>query len=107
MTEAKLAECEQPDRNLFETADADERVVFAVAHRHGVAQNLVEERERAAQAVLYLTRDGEQVVERWVDSAEGSLARADRAMIVPADALNAADDHAKRFAPVIRRHPEV
>jgi len=107
MTEAKLADCRQPDRNLFEAADADESVVFAVAHRHGVAQNFADERERAAQAILYATADGELVVERWVDSAEGGLDRADRAMVVPADALMPADDAAKRFAPVVQRHPEV
>ena len=107
MTESKLAECRQPDANLFELVDADERVVFAIAHRHGVVQHLAAEHERAAQAVLYATADGEHVVERWVDSHEGSLDRADRAMIVPADALEAADEAARRFAPIVNRHPEV
>lgn len=54
-----------------------------------------------------LAADGEHAVERWVDSAEGSLARADRAMVVDTDALDAADEHAKRLAPVVRCHPEV
>jgi len=107
MTEPKLAACRQPDRNLFELAAADETVVFAIAHRHGIAQNFADERERAAQAVLYATADGEHAVERWVDSHEGSLSEVDRAMVVQETALSPADGAAKRFAPVARRHPEV
>jgi len=107
MTESKLAECRQPDRNLFELSAADERVVFCVAHRHGAVQDHIERSERAAHAVLYLTADGERAVERWVSGPIDDLSAVDRAMIVPADALVEADRAAKRFAPIVHRHPEV
>ena len=107
MTESKLAECRQPDRNLFELTAADERVVFCVAHRHGAVQDHIERSERAAHAVLYLTADGEQVVERWVSGANGDLSAVDRAMVVPVATLVEADRAAKRYAPIVQRHPEV
>jgi len=107
MTETRLAACRQPDRNLFEVVDDDQRVVFAVAFRHGVAQNHVEQTERAAHAVLYLTRDGEQATSRWVSGTKDDLSAVGRAMIVPESALDPANDEAKRFAPITRRHPEV
>ena len=107
MTSEKLAACRQPQRNLFEAATANECVVFAVAHRHGAAQDHEQHHERAAHAVLYLTADGGRVVERWVTGPAGDLSAVARATIVPVDALVAADKHAKRFAPVVQRHPEL
>jgi len=106
MTRTKLDACRDPETNLFEIADADERVAFAVAHRTGVAQDHTAQTEREALAVLYLTADGEQAVERWVWAAGEQFERVDRAIVAPADALEPTDARTKRFAPIVREHPE-
>lgn len=107
MTESKLAACRQPQRNLFEAAADGQCVVFAVAHRHGAEQNHDERTERAAHRVLYLTADGERAIEDSVTAAVDDLSRVDRAKMVPESMLEAAGEAAKRFGPIVQRHPEV
>jgi len=107
MTPERLAECRQPQRNLFELADDSECVVFAVAYRDGLVQNIPEQYEFEARAVLYLTADGEQAIESWSRATKSDLRDVERATLAPEDKLTDADDHAKRFGPVVRRHPEV
>jgi len=107
MTDDRLAECRQPDRDLFAAADADERVVFAVAARHGVIQNLSDEYEIAAHTVLYLTPDGGRAVEMWVPADAGDLSNIDRATVAPESKLSPVVGFAAKVAPVVNRHPEV
>ena len=107
MTTDRLAACRQPDRNLFEAATATERVVFAVAARHGLIQNHRDGYELAAHMVLYLTPDGEQAVEKWVVGADGDLSGVDRAFVASGSVLSPAEGFASRVAPVVGRHPEV
>lgn len=104
-----LAACRQPQRNLFEEARADERVAFAVAVRPGhlVVDTPSVDSDIEANAVLYLTRDGEFAVERHVTGATGDLGLVPRAIVAATAALEPADAAAKRFGPVVRRHPEV
>ena len=106
MTHERLDDCRQPDRNLFELAGDDHRVVFAVAYREGIVQNVAEQYEFEGLAVLFLTADGERVVEQWVRATQSGLGDISRAFVCPTSKLDDADEHAKRFAPVVGRHPE-
>jgi len=107
MTEERLAECRHPDRNLFEAADADERVVFAVAARHGALQNHREQYELEAHCVMYVTADGEEVLDMFVPGADGDLSDVPRATLAPKAKLSPTEGFAARVAPVVNRHPEV
>jgi len=109
LTESDLGACRQPSRNLFELAESHERVMFAVAVRAGrlIVDTATVESDIQANAVLYLTEDGSQAVERHISGASDDLGLVPRAIVADRDALEAVGAAAKRFAPVVRRHPEV
>ena len=99
MTRDKLDQMQPPS----DTVGEGETAVFAVAHQTGIVQYPADEREYEAIAVLYVTRDGEQVSEKWV--ATSSLSEIERAAAVANADLEPAGENAKRFAPIVRRHP--
>ncbi|WEL29826.1 hypothetical protein HBNXHx_1720 [Haloferax volcanii] len=104
MTEAKLRACNQVEAS----DDGDHEVaVFAVAHRHGVIQNTIRKTDQDGEAVLYMTADGERCTERWYRVLDGEFEEIDRAFIADGRHLDEADEVAKRFAPIVQRHPEV
>lgn len=104
MTSEKLAECRTPHGSI----DEGERAVYAVAHQHGIVQDDPRGDEYEAEAVLYLTADGEQAVERWVAGTKHDvLAAVERAFVVDVAELEDAGDAVQRFAPIVQRHPEV
>ena len=104
MTHAKLLDC----NDVHADVGAGEAAVFAVAHRQGVVQRDADEFECEAMCVLYLTADGERAVERWYhEVAPDEFERVDRAFVAPLDDLMPIGPNARRFAPIVRRHPEV
>lgn len=108
LTTDDLREMRQPQRNLFEAAAPHESVSFAVAVRGGsiITETPLFEYDSDAVAVLYLTTDGERVVERHQQAHVDDLRYVPRAVIVPDRELSTADAAAKRFGPVVQRHPE-
>lgn len=108
LTTDDLRELRQPERNLFEAAAAHESVAFAVAVRGGtlVTDTPTFEYDSDAVAVLYVTADGERVVERHQQASPDDLRFVPRAVIAADRQLSAVDEHAARFAPVVQRHPE-
>ena len=103
-----LRELRQPQRNLFEAAAPHESVAFAVAVRGGrlVTETPMFEYDSDAVAVLYVTADGERVVERHQQASSDDLRYVPRAVIAPDRQFEPVDEHAARFAPVVQRHPE-
>jgi len=104
-----LSCCEDRFAGLDETT-GEIAVAFAVAVRPGrlvVDKPSVDSDIGAAVAVLYLTADGEHVVERHIQGSPDDLGLVPRATVASLNALSPADAHAKRYAPVVRRHPEV
>jgi len=81
--------------------------LFAVACRDGIAQDFTDEREFEALAVLYLTADGEAVVEKHIRAIAGDREPIPRVITAPDEMLTRATGFATRIAPVVRRHPEV
>ncbi|WP_435065907.1 hypothetical protein [Halobaculum sp. EA56] len=86
------------------TDDAPRSMAFAVGVRPGVVHNVDARREYNATAVLYMTEDGERVVERWI---AGGLTEAPRATIVADDRLDTVGLNAARLADALATHPEV
>lgn len=104
MTPAKLIAC----HDVHGSADEGEVAVFAVAHQQGVFQNTQREEEDEAMCVLYLTADGEQACERWFRGADPEhFEDVDRAFIATESEVSPVGEMGKRFAPVVREHPEV
>ena len=104
MTTAKLVEC----NDNHDDVDAGREAVFAVAHRQGVVQNDADEREREAMNVLYLTADGTRACERWyLGAGPEDFREVDRAFPADEPELEPAGENARRFAPIVREHPEV
>lgn len=101
LDDERLREMAQPRG----TADDDERLAFAVAYREGVFQDPRTETEFTALGVLYLTSDGEEACEKWV--REHTLRNVDRGIIVAEDALEPTGENGRRYAPIVREHPEV
>ena len=108
LTTDDLRELRQPQRNLFEAAAPHESVAFAVAVRGGrlVTETPLFEYDSDAVAVLYLTADGERVVERHQQASSDDLRYVPRAVIGSNREFEPVDEAAKRFAPVVQRHPE-
>jgi len=107
MTDDRLADCREPPTDPIEAAGPDERALFAVAYRNGLYQETGREIEWEANAVLYLTRDGQHVTERWITGTADDLSDVDRAFVARTADLQLADEHARRYATIVRRHPEV
>ena len=107
LTSADLAACRQPASDPTD-CDAHERAVFAVAVREGILHSSTPGRDLDMPhlSVLYVTADGEQATTKRV-AAGGGLSLVNRALIVDERELQSTPAHAKRFAPVARRHPEV
>ena len=107
LTAADLDACRQPGGDVT-TTDAHERAVFAVAVREGILHKSTPGRDLDMPhlSVLYVTADGEQATTKRV-AAGGGLSLVNRALIVDERELQSTPAHAKRFAPVARRHPEV
>ena len=108
LTAADLDACRQPGGDVAEATDAHERSVYAVAVREGILHKSTPGRDLDMPhlSVLYVTADGEQATTKRV-AAGGGLSLVNRALIVDERELQSTPAHAKRFAPVARRHPEV
>jgi len=108
LTTDDLRELRQPQRNLYDAAAPHESVAFAVAVRGGtlVTETPMFEYDSDAVAVLYLTADGERVVERHQQAHVDDLRYVPRALIASDRQFAPVDEAAKRFAPVVQRHPE-
>ena len=86
---------------------AEETHCFAVACRHGIKQDFAAEREFEVNAVLYLTPDGERVVEKHIRGLAGEYEAIPRVITAPTSMLERSAGIARRLAPAVRRHPEV
>ena len=108
LTTDDLRELRQPRRNLYDVAAPHESVAFAVAVRGGtlVTETPQFEYDSDAVAVLYITRDGERVVERHQQASPDDLRYVPRALIAADRQLSPVDEHAARYGPVVQRHPE-
>lgn len=82
----------------------DGELAFAVAHQHGIVQDVADQREYEALCVLFLTADGSRAVERWIPAAKNQLERVPRVTRAPDDMLRQA---AAGFADALALHPEV
>ena len=91
----------EPARKRFESGER----VFAVASRVGVLRTPDNAHEYEATAVLYLTADGREAVERFFSRG---LSAAPRACIMPAEKLYQAmpDGDAHPLAAQLAHHPE-
>lgn len=103
MTDDKLDRCAD---SRLDPRD-DEQRVFVVAHRHGIVQQPDEGHEYEAIFALYATRDGEKMVLEAIPAAQGEIERVPRVSVAADDALKQTNDDAKRFVPVVNRHPEL
>ena len=104
MTHQKLATARDQD---VDVDDGQERV-YAVAHLDGVVQRPADEYEVEARSVLYATEDGEQVCERWYLGADADGFDAiDRMDVVAGDDLEPIGERARRYSPIVQKHPEV
>lgn len=106
MTAEKLTECRPPEHDLDAEPKSGRRVV-AIAHSHGIVQDHHDGREYEAHYVLYATFDGEHVCERWISGTRDDLSRIPRGFVAPVQALDPIGENARRFAPIVQRHPEV
>ena len=104
MTTEKLLEA----TDVHDDVGTSEAAVFAVAHQQGLVQLDADEYECEAMNVLYLTANGKQAVERWyLSDGPEDFSSVDRAFVVDEADLMPTGKHARRFAPITRRHPEV
>jgi len=93
-----------PTRNDL---SGDGELAYAVAARHGLKQDFAAGREWERHAVLYLTADGDRVVERHVRGPVGDHSDIPRVIRARESKLSPTEGFAARIAPVVRRHPEV
>ncbi|RDZ96895.1 hypothetical protein DEQ92_21425, partial [Haloferax sp. Atlit-6N] len=105
ITDDKLTELSPPEHDLDAEPDTGRRCV-AIAHQHGIVQDHADEREYEAHCVLYATLDGEWVCERWIPGIGSDLSEIPRGFVAPVAGLSAAGENARRFAPIVQRHPE-
>jgi len=105
ITEEKFPQLRDPEDDLTENQDGG-RPVVAIAHQHGLVQDHSDLREFEAHSVLYATFDGEFVCERWISGVAEDLSDVPRGFIAPVDGLDAIGKNAKRFAPIVSKHPE-
>lgn len=103
MTRFKLERCD----GLLREPREHEQCVFAVAHRHGLVQDLNADHEHEALFVLYATADGEQMVLEAIPAGPDEFERIPRISVASDEALKPTNDEAARFAPVVNKHPEV
>jgi len=108
LTTDDLNACRQPNGDVAEATDAHQQAVFAVAVREGILHKSTPGRDldQPHLSVLYVTADGEQATTERV-AAGGGLSLVNRVLVVRARELQSTPDHARRFAPVVQRHPEV
>jgi len=102
--QSDFSDLRDPRRNDL---SGDGELAFAVATRHGISQDFAAGREWECHAVLYLTADGEGVVERHVRGPVGDHSAIPRVVRVDESMLSRSEGFAARIAPVVRRHPEV
>ena len=109
LTNSDLEACRQPNCDVVEVADTHQQAVFAVAVRDGIlyADTPGRTLDLPHVSVLYVTADGARATTRRVPANPGELSLVNRVLIVDEHELQPATESAKRFAPVVRRHPEV
>lgn len=106
LTSDDLDECSQPGHDVTD-APAGQRAVFAVAVRRGIlhAETPGRDLDMPHLSIVYLTADGEQALAKRVAAGNG-LALVNRALVVDDRELQPTPDHARRWAPIVQRHPE-
>jgi len=101
ITEGTLPRLAEPRTNDMA---GDGELAFAVAHQHGIVQNIADAHEYEALCVLYLTADGSRAVEEWIPAGHNQLERVPRVTRAREDMLTAADCG---FGEALALHPEV